>query len=103
MSRDGADSSRQTGVHTTYITPYVCNFSPLSSLLPSAYHLKLDRWEEEDMDFQSSLQRNMTGVLGLTCTHYYLKYITNKDLLYSTGNSAQYSVITEMGKEFEKE
>ena len=23
----------------------------------------------------------------------YLKYITNKDLLYSTGNSAQYSVI----------
>ena len=32
-----------------------------------------------------------------------VKYITNKDLLYSTGNSAQYSVITEMGKEFEKE
>ena len=24
----------------------------------------------------------------------YLKQITNKDLLYSTGNSAQYSVIT---------
>ena len=24
----------------------------------------------------------------------YLKWITNKDLLYSTGNSAQYSVIT---------
>ena len=26
-------------------------------------------------------------------TLLYLKYITNKDLLYSTGNSAQYSVI----------
>ena len=27
--------------------------------------------------------------------------LTNKDLLYSTGNSTQYSVITQMGKEFE--
>ena len=35
-------------------------------------------------------------------TLLYLKQMTNKDLLYSTGNSAQYSVITQMGKEFEK-
>ena len=27
-------------------------------------------------------------------TLLYLKWITNKDLLYSTGNSAQYSLIT---------
>ena len=27
-------------------------------------------------------------------TILYLKYITNKDLLYSPGNSAQYSLIT---------
>ena len=27
----------------------------------------------------------------------------NKDLLYSTGNSTQYSVITYIGKEFDKE
>ena len=27
-------------------------------------------------------------------TLLYLKWITNKDLLYSTGNSAQYSVTT---------
>ena len=27
-------------------------------------------------------------------TRLYLKHITNKDLLYSTGNFAQYSVIT---------
>ena len=30
------------------------------------------------------------GSLGWPCTHWlYLKQITNKDLLYSTGNSAQ--------------
>ena len=28
------------------------------------------------------------------CTLLYLKWITNKDLLYSTGNSAQYYVTT---------
>ena len=33
----------------------------------------------------------------------YIKQIINKDLLYSTGNSTQYSEITYMGKEFEKE
>ena len=29
--------------------------------------------------------------------------MTNKDLLYSTGNSTQYSVMTYMGKESKKE
>ena len=33
----------------------------------------------------------------------YIKQITNKDLLYSTGNSTEYSVITYMGKESKKE
>ena len=32
-----------------------------------------------------------------------IKYTINKDLSYSTGNSAQYSVITYTGKESEKE
>ena len=32
-------------------------------------------------------------------TLLYTKYIINKDLLYRTGNSTQYSVITYMGKE----
>ena len=36
-------------------------------------------------------------------TLLYIKQITNNDLLYSTGNSTQYSVITYMGKEPEKE
>ena len=30
------------------------------------------------------------------------KYITNKDLLYSTGKSTQYSVIASVGKESKK-
>ena len=35
--------------------------------------------------------------------HDHIKYITNKDLLYSTGNSTQYSAMTYMGKESQKE
>ena len=37
------------------------------------------------------------------CTLLYVKQIINKDLLYNTGNSTQYSVITYMGKESGKE
>ena len=36
-------------------------------------------------------------------TLLYLKHITKKGLLYCTGNSVQHSIITWMGKEFEKE
>ena len=36
-------------------------------------------------------------------TLLYIKQITNKDLLYSTGNSTQYSVMAYMGKESKKE
>ena len=36
-------------------------------------------------------------------TLLYLKWITNKDLLYSTGNSAQCYVVAWMGGEFEGE
>ena len=35
-------------------------------------------------------------------TLLYIKEITNKDLLYSTGNSTQYSVMAYMGKESKK-
>ena len=44
-----------------------------------------------DWDFE-------TGI----CTLLYIEWITNKDLLYSTGNSTQYSVVAYMGKESEK-
>ena len=36
-------------------------------------------------------------------TLLYIKQITNKDLLYSTGNSTQYSAMAYMGKESKKE
>ena len=36
-------------------------------------------------------------------TLLYIKQITDKDLVYSIGNSTQYSVITYMGRESEKE
>ena len=35
-------------------------------------------------------------------TLLYLKWIANKDLLYSTGNSAQYYVTTSMEKNLKK-
>ena len=45
------------------------------------------------------------GRLGVTYTYTLLniKQITNKDMLYSTGNSTQYSVVADMGKESKKE
>ena len=36
-------------------------------------------------------------------TQLYVKQVTNKDLLYGTGNSFQYSAMIYMGKESEKE
>ena len=40
----------------------------------------------------------------LSCTHLLcLKWITNKDLLYSTGNAAQCYITNYLRKEFEKE
>ena len=36
-------------------------------------------------------------------TLLYIKYIINNGLLYNTGNSIQYPVITYVGKESEKE
>ena len=36
------------------------------------------------------------------CTLLYIKHFTNLDLLYNTGNSSQYSVMTYMGKYFKK-
>ena len=37
------------------------------------------------------------------CTLRYIELLADGDLLYSTGNSTQYSVIIYMGKEAEKE
>ena len=45
---------------------------------------------------------NFWGVWDLP-TQIYVELMVNRDLLYSTGNSIQYSVITYKGKESEKE
>ena len=48
--------------------------------------------------------KGWTGSLGWADANYYLQNgSTKKDLLYSTGNSTQYSVMTYMGKESNKE
>ena len=50
------------------------------------------------------MRERVVRELGGTCTHLqYLKWITNKDLLYSTGNSAQCYVAAWMGGEFGEE
>ena len=47
----------------------------------------------------NNAEKSLTAFLsGLTCTLLYLKRITNKDLPYSTGNSAQCYVNNQSGK-----
>ena len=44
-------------------------------------------------------RREINWEIGINIyTLLYIKYSTNKDLLYSTGNSSQYSVMTYMRK-----
>ena len=43
------------------------------------------------------------GSLGLADANWYIGWINNKVLLYSTGNYIQYPVINHNGKEYEKE
>ena len=63
-----------------------------------------------------TLNRNLwipkgTGIFGRVdwgfgismCTLWYMEWLANRDLLHSTGNSAQYSVIFYVGKESERE
>ena len=46
----------------------------------------------------------MDGEFGVgRCKLLHLEWINTKVLLYSTGNSTQYSIITYMGKESKKE
>ena len=54
---------------------------------------KRERWERGGTDREFGID---------IYTLLYMEWIVNRDLLYSTGNSTQYSVITYMGKESEK-
>ena len=50
------------------------------------------------------LERGINCKFGIDIyTLLYMEYISNRDLLYSTGTSTQYSVVTYEGKESEKE
>ena len=40
--------------------------------------------------------------LRLADTNYYIKWVNNKVLYYSTGNYIQYPMISHKGKEYEK-
>ena len=49
-------------------------------------------------------KKRMLQELGMdTCALVCIRQMTNGDLLYSTGNSTQYSVITYMGKDSKKD
>ena len=53
---------------------------------------------------EERLRRGIKWDLGINIyTLLYVKQIINKDVLDSTGNSTQYSLITYMAKESEKE
>ena len=67
------------------------------------------------VNIQDGFPLGLTGLISLqskglsrifssiTDTLLYIKQITNKDLLYGTGNSIQYSVVIYMGKESKSE
>ena len=59
-----------------------------------------------DVESKLMVTRGVRGV-GINqetdvCTLLHIRWITSKNLLYSTGNSTQYYVVTHMGKEYEK-
>ena len=65
---------------------------------------------ETDQDFKNKLMvtkgdrlgGGMVWVFGIgMCTLLYMEWMVNGNLLYGTGNSAQYSLITYTGKESE--
>ena len=71
-----------------YTTEAVLQISKTNLWLP-----KGKRWGEE---INQELEMNIHTLL-------YIRQITNKDILYSTGNSTQYSEVTSKRKESKKE
>ena len=58
--------------------------------------------DNELMVAEGKNRENRQGVWNRLYTLLYLKWITNKDLLNSTGNSVQIYVTAWMGEEFEE-
>ena len=62
------------------------------------------RCRKQTYGYQGAWGGGINWEIGIDiCTLLYTKQITNKNLLYSTGNSTQYSVMTYMGIESKKE
>ena len=64
----------------------------------SKANLRLPKGNNEEGEINQEFGMNIHTLL-----YIYIKQITNEDLLYSTGNSTQYSMITYIRKETEKE
>ena len=65
---------------------------------------KTHRCRKQTYGYQGRRGGGINWEIGIDIyTLLYIKWITNKDLLYSIGNSTQYSVMTYMGKEPKKE
>lgn len=59
------------------------------------------RYRKKCMVTKEEMEGGINWKTGIEiCTLLYIKYLTNLDLLYNTGNSSQYSVMTYMGKYF---
>ena len=68
------------------------------------YHLTPVRMASIKKSANTGVGGGINWEIGIDIyTLLYIKQITNKDLLYSTGNSMQYSVLAYMGKESKKE
>ena len=68
-----------------------------------SYLQKRNRLIDLKKEFMVTRGEGVVRELGADMyTLQYLKWITNKNLLYNMRNSAQYYVTTKMGKEFEK-
>ena len=68
------------------------------------YKTETDWHRKQTYSYQRGIEDGTDWEFGIIrYTLLYIKYTTNKDLLYSTGKSTQYCVITCMGRESEKE
>ena len=83
----------------------ICGIYNMTQMNLSTKQKQSHRLREQIYGYQGEgLRGGIDWEFGIDMyTLLYLKYITNRDLLYSTGNSTQYSIITYMGKESEKE
>ena len=79
-----------------YDIPYMWNLKKKKKMIQMTYLQSRKRLTDLENKFRVTREedgkKGQLGNLVSTCTLPYLKWITNKDLLYSTGNSAQFYV-----------